>query len=331
MFRVFEGTTADAVWQKAATALIRDGRLQRSRAGSTRELLRVIIGIENPRQRWVYSRLPAINPAFAIAETIWILLGRDDAALVNYFNRSLPRYAGTTERYYGAYGRRLRAHFGVDQLRRACEVLRSNPESRQAVLQIWDPAADLPHADGRARASDIPCNLCSLLKVRDGKLELTQVLRSNDLFRGLPYNIVQFTTIQEILAGWLGLDLGRYGQLSDSLHLYETDLFQVSETQAELIHSNDDLAVPEAVFNNAMLHIGEALEHIIDHTRSADALLRYLDVRGVPAAYNNMLCMLVAEGARRRKSSNVAELALSRCSNDAYRHLWSAWQSRVGA
>ena len=63
-----------------------------------------------------------------------------------------------------------------------------------------------------------------MLKVRDGALEWTQILRSNDVFRGLPYNFVQFTMMQEIMAGWLNLRVGSYNQLSDSLHIYDSDI-----------------------------------------------------------------------------------------------------------
>ncbi len=48
-------------------------------------------------------------------------------------------------------------------------------------------------------------------------------MRSNDHFRGLPHNLIQFTTVQEVLAGWLGISLGSYHHYSDSLHVYESD------------------------------------------------------------------------------------------------------------
>mgnify|MGYP001616510912 FL=1 len=48
--------------------------------------------------------------------------------------------------------------------------------------------------------------------------------RSNDFILGLTYtNIVQFTTLQEVLASALGVDIGPYTHISTSLHLYEDD------------------------------------------------------------------------------------------------------------
>ncbi|MGH9905438.1 MAG: thymidylate synthase, partial [Pyrinomonadaceae bacterium] len=205
MFQLFEGQTADEVWGNVAKAFRSgEGTAQPSRAGQTREILHSAMSISDPIQRWITSRTPPINPAFAIAEAIWIISGRNDSAFLNYFNSQLPKYAGDGETYHGAYGYRLRHNLQIDQLDRAYQTLKGKPNSRQVVLQIWDGRIDLPTSSGVEASTDVPCNLMSILKVRNGKLEWMQIMRSNDVYRGLPYNIVQFTTLQEVLAGWLG-------------------------------------------------------------------------------------------------------------------------------
>ena len=123
--------------------------VQVSRNGPTREILHALISVSDPRQRWVVSRNPPMNIAFALAEIVWIMTGRDDSAFLNYFNRELPKYCGNCPNYHGAYGYRLRKRFKIDQLERAYQALSKNPESRQVVLQIWDSTIDLPSADGR--------------------------------------------------------------------------------------------------------------------------------------------------------------------------------------
>ncbi len=249
MIKVFEGATANEVWHMAAAELLHGNstRRQDGRGGSTQELLHAAFTIQDPRQRWVVARQPALNPAFAIAEVIWILSGRRDSAFLNYWNSQLPKFAGSGKIYHGAYGFRLRHQFRIDQLERAYQALLHNPDGRQVVLQIWDPRADFPDSRGRPVNPDIPCSISSLLKIRDGKLEWMQVIRSNDLFRGVPYNFIQFTSIQEVLAGWLGIELGSYNQLSDSLHLYDGD--------ADLLHigvsggvekNSDSLGLPKS-------------------------------------------------------------------------------------
>src|SRR5437870_303608 len=131
MFRVFEGQSADSVWCEIAHAFRNgEGTVQPSRIGEMREILHSAMSISNPTQRWITSRVPTINIAFALAEVVWILTGRNNSAFLNYFNRQLPKYAGLGVTYHGAYGRRLRSHLGIDQLQRAYEVLCAKRISR---------------------------------------------------------------------------------------------------------------------------------------------------------------------------------------------------------
>ncbi len=232
--RNFTGKSADIVWQEAATELIeRPDYKHCGRSGDTREILPCFLRIQDPKERWILSRSPPYNPAFGLVEFIWIITGHNESRVLNFWNPGLPRYSGSGPTYHGAYGFRLRREFGLDQLQRAFSVLSKTPETRQAVLQIWKPEIDMPAWHGEPVSLDIPCNVMSLLKLRDGRLHWTQIMRSNDIMRGLPYNIIQFTMLQEVMAGWLGCDLGEYFHLSDSLHMYEHDLDRFSLDSAE--------------------------------------------------------------------------------------------------
>src|SRR5436309_9070706 len=101
MFRVFEGRTADSVWCEIADAVRNgEGTEQPSRVGEMREILHSAMSILNPTQRWIISRVPPINIAFALAEAVWILTGRDDSKFLNYFNKQLPNFAGSGRTYH---------------------------------------------------------------------------------------------------------------------------------------------------------------------------------------------------------------------------------------
>jgi thymidylate synthase len=222
--RYFVGENADIVWQEAVAELMnRPDYVHSGRDGKTREILACVLRIHDPRRRWILSRRPPYNPAFGLVEFLWIITGNNESRVPNYWNPNLSKYSGAGEKYHGAYGFRLRHEFKLDQIKRAFEVLSNSPETRQVVLQIWKPEIDMPKWDGKPVSQDIPCNVMSLLKVRDGRLHWTQIMRSNDVMRGLPYNIIQFTMLQEVMAGWLGCELGEYCHLSDSLHIYERD------------------------------------------------------------------------------------------------------------
>ncbi len=240
--RYFAGQSADIVWQQAATELIdRPDYAHSGRNGDTREILPCVLRIKDPRRRWILSRRPPYNPAFGLVEFTWIITGNNESGVLNYWNPELPKYSGQGANYHGAYGYRLRCEFGLDQIKRAFDVLTNSPETRQAVLQIWKPDIDMPKGDGRPVSEDIPCNVMSLLKVRNSRLHWTQIMRSNDIMLGLPYNIIQFTMLQEVMAGWLGCELGEYFHLSDSLHMYErdADAFLVEPTASSATERGD--------------------------------------------------------------------------------------------
>lgn len=333
MFRLFEGQTADEAWQRVAAVFREDDSIleQSSRGGMSKEILHAAISIIDPRQRWVVSRQPAINPAFALAEVVWIVTGRNDSAFLNYFNRDYPKYAGNGDTYHGAYGYRLRRSLGIDQLDRGYQALRGKPDSRQVVLQLWDSRFDFPNANGSGASPDIPCNIVSMLKVRDGKLEWTQIIRSNDIYRGLPYNFVQFTTLQEIIAGWLGVEAGSYNQISDSLHVHKDCLEHIhASSPIEAAPNTDVLTLSKVDSDSVFIELAGQIELIMRSDVSAADLLSLTRRDGFPPAIRNMQCVLCGEGVRRRGQPEMAEEIMQTCSNLAYQQLYDRWLVRAG-
>jgi thymidylate synthase len=328
MINLVAGNSADDVWQKLAEAF-RSTQYrpdQPSRAGNTKELLHVGLSVEEPRQRWVVSRNPPLNLAFAIAEVVWIVAGRKDAGFLNYWNSQLPEYAGVDDTYHGAYGFRLRKHLQIDQIQRAYDALKSNPDTRQVVLQIWDSRIDLPLSNGKPVNPDIPCNLLSLLKVRNGTLEWTQIMRSNDLFLGLPHNFVQFTTLQEIMAGWLGIEVGTFNQLSDSLHVYTTHLDYIrASTPVAVARNEDQLSTNKTLSDKLFEELADKIDLISKKTLSRTELEATISWNLAPQPFKNLLYVLMAEGARRRKWTDLANTIMDQCTNPVLQQLWLRW------
>jgi thymidylate synthase len=331
MINVISGKSADEVWVQAANLFKNKLKLKTrpSRCGEVIEILHTIFSIENPRQRWVFSRKPGINPAFALAEIVWIMNGAQDASIINFWNPVLPKYAGYYAKYHGAYGFRLRRHFGIDQLERAYLALKNNPDSRQVILQIWDPASDFPHKDGSPVSEDIPCNVSSLLKMRDNRLEWMQVIRSNDIYRGLPYNFVQFTTLQEVLAGWLEVEPGSYNQVSDSLHLYQSDnkkaFIGFLDSHPE---NTDSLLLPKSESEYFFNAIFKKMQIMVDPHLVKSDLYKILKLDKENKAFQNILLVIAADVARRKKWPEAAKDLMDSCTNEAYCKLWDSWINR---
>jgi len=332
MFNSFSGSDANSVWKMAADTLISgDSTSQMTRLGESKELMHASFQISDPRQRWITARTPAISPAFAIAEVFWILNGDNNAEFMNFWNPGLPKYAGSGNTYHGAYGYRIKKQFGLDQLDAAYQALSNNPVTRQVVIQIWDPRTDLPNCKGEPAAADIPCNICSMPKIRNNKLEWLQVMRSNDVFLGMPYNIIQFTTLQEILAGWLNLELGAYFQISDSLHAYTHDLDQYSlDHERESIKNTDNWALCKRDSDEVISSMYSRLR-VLASNKLAPADLSALisaNSSSMPEGYANLFCISCAYAARKRGWWHEMHGAIELCRNQALVNIWNLWLAK---
>ena len=330
MNETFSAPTADEVWRQAHSLLINGNRIaQKSRLGDTREILHARLHVEAPRQRWVLSRTPPLNPAFAIAEVLWILSGEEQASLLNYWNPVLPKFAGDGTIYYGAYGHRIRRRFGFDQLEGAYFALKNNPTSRQVVIQIWDPTADLPTYYGTPRDPDIPCNICAMLKIRDERLEWHQVMRSNDIYRGTPHNLIQFTCMQEILAGWLGIDVGSFHLSCDSLHIYEKDLKNCNSDSDLIVPNNpDNLALDKKQSDEQLTLLWENIKSLSNPLLTPKKYSKIINTKKIITTYRNLLLINAADSARRHGWVNEMNQAASMCTNTLLSLAFARWKNR---
>lgn len=178
-----------------------------------------IITYERPMERVLFSPLRNANPFFHLMEALWMLAGRNDLAFPKQFNSRFGEYSDDGVTLHGAYGFRWRNHFGVDQLEYIVRELREHPDSRRAVLQMWDPQADLERL--RAGGRDVPCNTVIYFDLRGGVLNMMASNRSNDaLWGAFGANAVHFSVLQEYLAARIGVHVGLYHQVTNNLHVY---------------------------------------------------------------------------------------------------------------
>lgn len=328
MAEFIDGKTANDVWKKAVDMLLAQEATVSGRTGDVLELLHTFVSIENPRQKWVYDRIPPISISFALAEVVWIMNGEERSEVINYWNPRLSDFAGNGDIYYGAYGKRIRSHFGFDQLERSYYALQNVPESRQVVIQIYDVGKDFPIDNGQPRSEDIPCNICSLLKVRDGKLEWSQIMRSNDILLGMPYNFVQFTSLQEILAGWLGLEVGSYNHYSDSLHLYCRDFNKIGIGQEQELENTDSLSLGRNESEKIVKEIYDRMIALTNINISEKELLSLGQLKSEYIAYNNIMLRIAAYVAKKMHYNYLAEEMVCKCENEVYTKMWNRWMNK---
>ncbi|WHX25105.1 thymidylate synthase [Virgibacillus halodenitrificans] len=186
-----------------------------SRNGPVKDLGTAYFEISNHDEfRIPILRGRAFNPFFALTEFSWLIEGSNMLEPLNYFIKDYFQYSDDGVTLNGAYGHRLRKSHGIDQIDKAIETLTQHSDTRRVVLTMWS-ANDLGSV-----SKDIPCNISIMLKVRDNSLDMTVVNRSNDVFLGVPYNVVVFYLLQCFLASKTGLKIGKQKHFTDSLHLY---------------------------------------------------------------------------------------------------------------
>ena len=145
-----------------------------------------------------------------IAEQIWFLLGENDPAWLRPFTKIWDDFIEEDGKVT-SYGYRWRKYFGRDQLKELIEYLKKNPGSRHGVVMAWDPRTD--GLMGKPK-KNVPCLLGFCVNIIGGKLCLNNLLRSQDVFLGLPHDVAGFALLMHIIADELGVEVGTYTQKS---------------------------------------------------------------------------------------------------------------------
>ncbi len=116
------------------------------------------------------------------------------------------------------YGERLNAWGDgeIDQIEYVVRKLKENVHSRRAVATTWDPRVDPNH-------DEVPCLNHFVFMERDGLLDLSVMIRSNDMYGAWPANVYAIGELLRDVAGKTGLRTGHLTTVSVNAHIYEHD------------------------------------------------------------------------------------------------------------
>lgn len=104
----------------------------------------------------------------------------------------------------------------ADQYQFVIDELRRNPSSRRAVMLIWDKTKD-------DYSEEPPCfNHCQFF-IRNNKLDMKVLFRSNDACKATFMNAFALIMLQKRIADELGIEVGTYVHRANSFHCYEKD------------------------------------------------------------------------------------------------------------
>lgn len=215
--------TQTAAWVETVRLILAKGNVVSPRGMPVLELPhRYSVLILRPQDGFVHPSGRVLNHAITAIEGTSLVGQCSVPELITDRVGAFAPYANDGI-FWGAYGPRAAGDVGE-----VVDLLRRDPDSRQAVITLFDSDRDL----GRPNVKDVPCTLSIQFFLRDGAfgpepedvrkyLQMWVVMRSNDAWLGLPYDLGQFSLLQFAIAQALGAEIGTYTHTVGSMHLYE--------------------------------------------------------------------------------------------------------------
>ena len=180
----------------------------------TKELLNYTFTLQ-PYQRFFNFPSRNLNIDYIKREFKWYLKGDPkDLSIVKYASLwgKLVNEDGTINSNYGQYI--------MPNIERIINTLIEDPYSRRAIIMIGN------NKNFNMETKDYTCTLSLTFMIRNNKLNMYVVMRSNDLIFGLCNDVPAFSFFQELIYTLLKehypeLQLGVYEHTAQSLHVYE--------------------------------------------------------------------------------------------------------------
>jgi len=225
------------------------GETIHSRGMLAKEIRNYIFVLENPFDNVITLEHVATRLDYAKEELEWYLAGTDRIDFSPLIKKVWRKYTDDGIHANSAYGYRM---FGnhpdfIDQWNWVIEELQRDRDSRRAVINLNYPGDKL-----NPETKDFVCTMFIQVFIRNNRLEWTVVMRSNDAYYGFRNDLYCFTSLQEMMATALYVDVGRYTHIAGSMHIYEKDFPKIELLIDEgIIKKRGEIAVVE--YDIAML------------------------------------------------------------------------------
>ena len=206
--------TADEAFLDLYAGLNEQGKSDGSRDGDVRgEIIGATVVIEDITKCFMTNDVRKMSARYAIGEALWYLSADNRLQGIQNYTSAWDRMSDDGVHVRSNYGYCIRCKFGFDQWGYVKNLLREDQMTRRAVIHIKDAQV--------VDSKDINCTMTLQFLIRDGKLDMIVNMRSNDIWLGFPFDVFQFTCMQQLMAIELGVGFGKYVHHVGSLHLYE--------------------------------------------------------------------------------------------------------------
>lgn len=229
--------------------------------GEIHELLDVELVLSDPRKSVLSLPMRNMSRKYAAGEFLLYMRGTNDAEAFKFYSKTWDRLQNPDGTINSAYGYRwfkdvshtkdinTRFLFAVRQLL-------ENPDTKNAVIMLRDDDDIQPNLKDRC------CTLALCFNIRDGKLNMRTIMRSQDLWTGLPYDIFCFTRLQQIMlyeynskSGRDKIELGTYTHQVLNLHVYAKHWDRIKGYNPIMLNTAEAYAFPEFT-DKSMEHFG---------------------------------------------------------------------------
>jgi len=183
--------------------------------GNTRAFFNYGFTILQPLDNEINTSWRKWNKEYAEYEWQWYLTG--DPSAISIAKKAKIWYKCMDES--GAVNSNYGYHWNQGkQLEYVVNELKTNPISRRASISIYN-SKTRHNFD-----NDTPCTYAINFYILNNKLNMSVMMRSNDLWYGFCNDQYCFSKLQEIISKRLSLKVGTYYHFVNNIHLYDNFL-----------------------------------------------------------------------------------------------------------
>lgn len=234
-----------------------------------------------------------INFANILTETIWMFVqGSTNIKYLQDNNVNIWNSWADSQGELGPiYGKQARDFQGykeidgeilipnIDQIANVIENIRTNPYSRRHLITLWNPAT-VPEdsndfeqlvKDGYS-ALPVCHGVVIQFYVSEGnRLSLQVYVRSNDVFLGLPYNLINYTLLLYMIANILDMKPFKVNYMIGDVHIYKDHIDKIK------------LQLKRQSFKAPSLLVNPKVKNFDDYVISDFSLINYQSHKSISA------------------------------------------------
>ena len=202
-------TNAQEAFEKLYPYILDNGSIQEN----TLSVSNVGFYLFNPLDNEIKTPWRKWNKNYADAEWAWYLSANPNADEISKrapIWKSMQDENGDVQSNYGWQWQRN------NQLDKVIEMLKKNPSTRKASISIYD-AKEIDNY-----SNDTPCTYSINFNITDNKLNMSVLMRSNDLIFGFCNDQYCFSKLHQMVCSEIPFAcVGHYYHFAQNLHIYD--------------------------------------------------------------------------------------------------------------